>query len=130
MKLSTTVNKSPILIEVDGGQFFVKRFTIKEVQDLQKEIQSIQDKAPKALSGSEEDLDNISDEDIKVLEAANSSLIMFLFEKVLVGDDGMPFEEVQAGLTYEALTEILPVSTLQKLPEAVMGAIAGKTEGN
>ena len=129
MKLSKTVNKKPKAFTVDGGTFYVHRFTVAEVKKLHEDVKDIQDKSKELLKLVESG-EALTPEQEAEVEQINGALVMFLFRNVVVGDDGKPFEEVTEDLTYDGMCELLPVQTLQKLPTAVMDAISGNEGKN
>lgn len=106
MKLSDKITKKLIEFEVDGATWYMKPLTLKQVKELQDVF--------KPMETNPDDL----------------SPLMYLFTDVLVGDDGKPFEEIENGITFEELTEMIPVVTLQNLADAITKKLSGKSEGN
>lgn len=131
MKLSKAINKKPKAFDVDGGTFYVNRMTVKEVKKLHTDIKEIQASLdPELILLATDPTVVMTDEQQESLEASNGLLVSYLFKSVVVGDDGVRFDEIEDDTTYDDICNMLPIATLQKLPEAVMGAIAGNDSGN
>lgn len=95
MKLLDNINKTAVPFECDGVTWYMKKLTLTEVKKLQAEF--------KKLDDNPEDL----------------SPLMILFTDVLVGEDGKQFEEVEAGISFEQLCDLLPIQTLSNLADAI-----------
>ena len=106
MKLADKINKNLVEFEVDGAKWYMKPLTLKQVKELQSVFKPLEDNP--------EDL----------------SPLMYLFTDVLVGDDGKKFEEIENGITFDELTDMIPVMTLQNLADAITKKLSGKPEGN
>ena len=106
MKLFDKIDNKLITFEAAGAEWFMKSLTIKQVQALQSEFKKMED-----------DPDDLSP-------------LLVLFTDVLVGDDGEQFDEVKEGLTFEKLSEMLPISVLTELADKVTEVLGGKHTGN
>lgn len=106
MKLSDKISNKLIEFEVDGAKWYMRPLTLKQVKDLEKVFKPMEEN-PNDLSP-----------------------LMYLFTDVLVGDDGKPFEEIENGITFDELCEMIPVVTLQNLADAITAKLSGKSEGN
>ena len=106
MKLQSQINMAPIEFECDGATWFMRKLTVPQVQKLQKEFSKLTE------------------------DTEDMSPLMVLFTDVLVGDDGKPFEEIEAGLTFDELVEMVPIVTLQNLADKITTILSGQSEGN
>ena len=106
MKLQDRIKTDLITFEAAGTTWYMKPLTIKQVTALQVEFKKM-----------EENPDDISP-------------LLVLFTDVLVGDDGEPFEEVKNGLTFEQLSDMLPITVLTELADKVTEVLSGKHTGN
>ena len=131
-KLADKIKKKVKPIVVDGVEgLYVNDLTVKEVQQLQDDLKGIQAKLDGALLKKAENPDvDLTKEEEAALQDINGALVVYLFQNVIVGDDGTKFEEFENGITFEELSAILPISSLRSLPEATMGVIAGSPLGN
>ena len=105
MKLSQQINHKPVPFECDGTTWYMKKLTINDAKKL------------------EESFKGIEEDDLEVP-------IMMVFRDVLVGEDGLPFEEIRDGATFEDLCELIPVTTLRNLIEAVAAVMSGGSDPN
>ena len=106
MKLQDNIKTDLITFEAAGAKWYMKPMTIKQVTAQQVEF--------KKMEENPEDL----------------SPLMVLFTDVLVSEDGEKFDEVRDGLTFDQLSEMLPITVLTELADNVTQVLSGKHTGN